>query len=113
MRAFAITIFFGSIWIGLYLTWIEPLSWYCGLSGLLHLLFTQHLCQQWHAIGLPKKLTSQWPLLLLSLGLLAKMILEGSGYMPSPEGLGGPIAYEAHRAGVLGGLIGGFFIKKY
>lgn len=86
-----------------YVSWIEPLVWYCGLSGALHGVFVAKLLLTWDRHSLEQG--SRWPLLVLGLGLIAKVLIEwfqNPGFDPLA---GGPVAIEAHRGGVMAGLI--------
>ncbi|WP_370262736.1 rhomboid family intramembrane serine protease [Limnobacter sp.] len=90
-------------WVALYITFIEPLSWYCGLSGALHMQFVVCLAlafRQSTNVGL-----RAWPLWLMLLGLLAKLLLELNPAEATDPSVGGPVAYAAHRGGALGGLL--------
>ena len=91
------------VWIAFYLTSVEPLTWYCGLSGALHLQFTVLLGLAW--IRNTQALGQVWPLILMTLGLLTKLVLETWHGVVLDEMIGGPVAIQAHRAGVFGGLI--------
>lgn len=91
------------VWVALYIAFIEPLSWYCGLSGALHMQFVVCLAlafRQSAGIGL-----RAWPLWVMLLGLLAKLLLELDPATATDPSVGGPVAYAAHRGGALGGLL--------
>ncbi len=92
-------------WIALYLSWIEPVQWYCGLSGALHFQFVACLLLALHRT--PSKPALCWPLWVLAAGLIAKLILEWNSGHTTDALVGGPIAFEAHRGGALGGLVFG------
>ncbi|HEX4842743.1 MAG TPA: rhomboid family intramembrane serine protease [Limnobacter sp.] len=91
------------VWVAGYVSWIEPLNWYCGLSGALHMLFVVGL-------GLAFVATRHtgpraWPLWIMVLGLLFKLLLEWQAPGGPDTLLQGPVALAAHRGGVLGGVI--------
>ncbi|MDX1669953.1 MAG: rhomboid family intramembrane serine protease, partial [Limnobacter sp.] len=50
----------------LWLVWIEPLDWYCGLSGALHAQFTALLV--YSISQSPKSWQISWPLWIMALG---------------------------------------------
>ncbi|MBT8143223.1 MAG: rhombosortase [Gammaproteobacteria bacterium] len=87
-----------------FLLLLPQLQWYVGLSGVLHGLF---------AIG-----ALQWMLqrdkhgYLLALLLAAKLAWEQLvGAVPlSAASAGGPVVVDAHLAGTVGGLLGGFVV---
>lgn len=90
------------LWIAFYLSTIEPLSWYCGLSGALHFQFAACLLLALKRNkGNVRKL---WPLWIMAAGLLAKLYLEMNSGPTTDELVGGPIAFQAHRGGALGGV---------
>lgn len=107
-------------WVGVYLMWVEPLQWYAGLSGALHFVFACYLMLAWIALPTPRlkatrRWRQHWPLLGLTAGLLAKLAWEAFGV---PIGytdplLGAPVAFEAHRAGAIGGLLMGLLLGPY
>lgn len=111
------------LWLGMlwgllavpaYLTWIEHLDWYVGLSGALHTVFVVGLLQAWRQWLTARAIqpTMPWPLLLLTVGLLAKLALEAqqaSNGLPVDAWLGGHIAIQAHRGGALAGLLAYLF----
>lgn len=89
-----------------WLTWIEPIHWYTGLSGALHAQFTALLV----IAIVQRKQTSgsrNWVLWILLAGLMAKLLIEFQAPAGvSDQTIGGPIAYSAHRGGVVfGGLL--------
>ena len=90
-------------WVALYVAAIEPLAWYCGLSGALHFQFTA--CLLLALFRSPASLKRSWPLWALAAGLLAKLLLEWNSGHHNDALVGGPIAFEAHRGGALGGLV--------
>lgn len=112
----ALLLGFGLLWgllaVPAYLTWVEPLDWYVGLSGALHTVFVVGLLcawRQWRA-GKAALVNARppWPLLLLTVGLFIKLALEAkqaSTGMPVDAWLGGHIAIQAHRGGALGGVL--------
>lgn len=90
-------------WIAFYLTVFEPLSWYCGLSGALHFQFVACL-----VLALKRNkgnFRKLWPLWIMAAGLLAKLYLEMNSGHTTDELVGGPIAFQAHRGGALGGVL--------
>ncbi len=91
------------VWVALYLLHIEPIAWYGGLSGAVHFQFTACLVLAW--ANTPKIWTARWPLIILTAGLLVKLCLEWTANTTIDPLIGGPVAYEAHRGGALGGLI--------
>lgn len=94
--------------VAAYVSWCEPLVWYCGLSGALHAVFTAKLTLAWREAG-ASTLTRRaaLPLIALTLGLIAKLMLEAHTG-PSHDALaGGRVAIEAHRGGALIGLVCG------
>lgn len=96
------------VWVAVYLTYIERLDWYCGLSGALHFQFTACL-----ALALqrsPRNFKTAWPLCAMALGLIAKLALEWNSGHNTDSLVGGPIAFEAHRGGALGGLAAGVLL---
>lgn len=95
-------------WIAFYLTAIEPLSWYCGLSGALHFQFAA--CLLLALYRSPRTPKASWPLYLLLIGLCVKLLLEWNSGHTTDELVGGPIAFQAHRGGALGGVFLGIFI---
>jgi len=95
-------------WLAFYLSRVEPVSWYCGLSGALHFQFSACLL-----IALyrgPAQLSQAWPLWILAAGLAAKLVLEWNSGPTTDTLVGGPIAFEAHRGGALGGVLFGLFM---
>lgn len=89
-------------WLAFYLTAFEPLSWYCGLSGALHFQFVACLL-----LALKRNkgnFRKLWPLWIMAAGLLAKLYLEMNSGHTTDELVGGPIAFQAHRGGALGGV---------
>ena len=96
------------VWVALYVTLLEPLDWYCGLSGALHFQFAACLLLAMHRS--PKVLQFSWPLWVLLIGLTVKLVLEWNSGQSTDSMVGGPIAYEAHRGGTFGGLMMGFLI---
>lgn len=107
-RTMAFASVWGLAWVAAYVSWVEPLAWYCGLSGALHALFTTCLVLAWRAQGLKWN----WALCLLTIGLLAKLAIEwGSASTAADPLIGGPIAQAAHRGGAMGGfLLGLLFV---
>lgn len=98
----ALSLLWAWLWVAFYLTEIEPLAWYCGLSGALHASFSTQLVWAW------KRRQPQhiWPFVLLGLGLIVKLVFEGlSDDSIMNTNIGGPIAFAAHRGGALGGLL--------
>lgn len=86
----------------LWITYVEPLNWYCGLSGALHAQFTTLL-----AIALlrePFAFKRSWPLWTMLLGLICKLIIEFFEAREFDTLIGGNIAIEAHRGGVVFGV---------
>ncbi|MGF1737251.1 rhombosortase [Photobacterium satsumensis] len=87
-----------AIFIGIAL-WFSPMSWYAGLSGVLHGLFA------WGAIqDIKAKDKLGW---LLLIAVIAKVIWEqvAGGSASSAELIGARVAVEAHLAGTLGGVL--------
>ena len=91
------------VWLACYLSRIESVEWYCGLSGALHFQFTACLLLALHRT--PGKYAQSWPLWVLAAGLIAKLTLEWHSGSTIDSLVGGPIAYEAHRGGALGGVL--------
>ncbi len=89
------------LWLACYLSWIEPVQWYCGLSGALHFQFTA--CLLIALYRSPSRLAQSWPLWVLAAGLAVKLTLEWHSGPTTDSLVGGPIAFEAHRGGALGG----------
>lgn len=90
-------------WVAFYIICLEPLSWYCGLSGALHFQFTVFLgLACWRNRQAHR---NKWPLLLLVLGLVGKLVWEATSGGSFDSLVGGPVAIEAHRGGVLGGVV--------
>lgn len=106
-RAQACALLWAMLWVAFYLTWIEPLTWYCGLSGALHGSLTA--CLVWALKRLSAEQAThpaRWTLCAMAIGLIAKLTWEWYvGHSGFNATLGGPIAFEAHRGGALGGLI--------
>lgn len=86
-----------------YLSWIEPLLWYCGLSGALHGVFVAKLLLTWDRHPIEKG--PRWPLLIMGLGLIAKLLIEWFQNPGLDSLAGGPVAVEGHRGGVVAGLV--------
>jgi len=81
--------------------WSPQLSWYVGLSGLLH---------GWLAAGICGTANlRRADALLLGVVLVAKLIFEQwYGALPGSEkAAGGPVVVDAHLYGALGGLLAG------
>jgi rhomboid family GlyGly-CTERM serine protease len=98
----AFLIIFSLILTAAYVGWIEPLVWYCGLSGALHGVFVAKLLLAWDRHQMERG--PRWPLIILGLGLIAKLLIEWF-QTPGVDSLaGGPVAIEAHRGGVMAGL---------
>lgn len=96
------------VWVALYLAFVEPLDWYCGLSGALHFQFAACLFM---TIGRsPQNLGTAWPLWIMVIGLIAKLVLEWNAGHSTDTLVGGPIAYEAHRGGAVGGVLAAVII---
>jgi membrane associated rhomboid family serine protease len=51
-----------------------------------------------------------WPLWIMVAGLLAKIYLELNSGHVTDELVGGPIAFQAHRGGALGGIFAAYFL---
>ncbi|MCW9014207.1 MAG: rhombosortase [Gammaproteobacteria bacterium] len=101
-RRWLIFILFSSAFTGLGLFWLNPeLTWYVGMSGVLHGLFVMGAWYESRNYAL-----SGW--LLLSL-IVAKLLYEQmAGAMPGSESMtGGKVAVDAH---LYGGLSGGLFV---
>ncbi len=96
------------VWVAFYLAQVEPIDWYCGLSGALHFQFTACLLLALHRS--PNTLRQSWPLWVLGAGLMIKLILEWNSGPTTDSLVGGPIAFEAHRGGALGGTLLGLFM---
>jgi rhomboid family GlyGly-CTERM serine protease len=92
-------------WLAFYLSWVEPVQWYCGLSGALHFQFAACLLMALYRS--PSRLAQSWPLWVLAAGLVAKLVLEWNSGHTTDSMVGGPIAFEAHRGGALGGVLFG------
>ncbi len=92
-------------WVAFYLMQVEPIAWYGGLSGAIHFQFTACLLLAWS--NAQKTWTARWPLVILTAGLLVKLCMEYNASATIDPLIGGPIAYEAHRGGAIGGLIVG------
>ena len=96
------------LWVAFYLSLIERLDWYCGLSGALHFQFAACLVLAFSRSS--HALRTHWPLWILLLGLSAKLLVEWSSGLATDALVGGPIAHAAHRGGALGGLLLGVFM---
>lgn len=95
-------------WVAFYLSCIEKLDWYCGLSGALHFQFATCL-----ALALNRSANSlrdSWPLWVMLAGFGAKLLIEWHSGPTTDALVGGPVAHAAHRGGALGGLLLGVFI---
>ncbi|HEX4879792.1 MAG TPA: hypothetical protein VFV39_08110 [Limnobacter sp.] len=90
-------------WVAFYVSWLEPLAWYCGLSGAMHMHFVVGLGLAF-ARSQDRGLKA-WPLWLMVAGLAAKLTIEWASNAATDPMLGGPVAIEAHRGGVTGGLL--------
>ncbi len=99
------------LWVAFYLSGVERLDWYCGLSGALHFQFACCLLLAFSRSA--HGLRTSWPLWVLLAGLCAKLLLEWhSG--PSTDALvGGPVAHAAHRGGALGGFLLGLLMLAW
>lgn len=85
--------------IDLGLWFLDPaLSWYVGLSGLLHGLFAAGLVARWQSAPVES--------LLLGALLAAKLLFEQlSGPLPGSEAsAGGAVVVNAHLYGAVGGI---------
>lgn len=92
--------------VPLWLSFVEPLEWYCGLSGALHAQFAALLFLA--LLEKPFDFKRNWPLWIMAAGLSFKLIIEFFEAREFNDLVGGPIAIEAHRGGVIFGiLIGG------
>lgn len=96
------------IWVAFYLAAIEPLDWYCGLSGALHFQFASCLLLSFYRS--PRTFSRNWPLWVMAAGLLIKLALEWNSGHNTDILVGGPIAYEAHRGGAIGGALMGLLM---
>lgn len=96
------------VWVAFYVAAIEPLNWYCGLSGALHFQFSA--CLLLTLFRSPSQLRKTWPLWILAAGFLLKLLLEWNSGHSTDALVGGSIAYEAHRGGAFGGLFAGIVI---
>lgn len=97
--------------VPLWLTFVEPLEWYCGLSGAMHAQFAALLIQ-----ALAKKpfdFRHNWPLWVMAIGLSAKLIIELLTGREFNDLLGGHIAIEAHRGGVIFGILLGILLRYW
>lgn len=102
-REDAFLMVFALVLTAAYISWIEPLVWYCGLSGALHGVFTAKLLLAWDRHqGSPNQ---RWPLMVMGAGLIAKLLIEWSQTPGFDSVAGGPVAVEAHRGGVMAGLV--------
>lgn len=95
------------VWTAFYLAQVEPLNWYCGLSGALHFQFAACLALAWARTPRP---LANWPLCLLLIGLVAKLLIEWNTMETADAVIGGPIALQAHRGGALGGALAGVLL---
>jgi hypothetical protein len=95
-------------WVPFYLAVAEPLDWYCGLSGALHFQFASCLLLALHRT--PFNWRACWPLWVMGAGLIVKLVLEWNTGHATDELVGGPIAFQAHRGGAIGGLLMGLAI---
>jgi membrane associated rhomboid family serine protease len=95
-------------WMAFYLIHIEPMTWYGGLSGAIHFQFAACLVLAWS--NTPGIWATRWPLALLSAGLAVKLLIEWNGSTNIDPLIGGPVAYEAHRGGAIGGVVLGLFL---
>lgn len=98
-------------WVPFYLAVFEPIDWYLGLSGALHFQFAACLLLAWQATT--GKARPQWPLWIMALGLATKLLLEWNPASQFDPMIGGPVAYQAHRGGALGGLLLGLLMIAY
>ncbi|HEX4856311.1 MAG TPA: rhomboid family intramembrane serine protease [Limnobacter sp.] len=99
------------VWTPLYLLVVEPIDWYCGLSGALHCQFVA--CLLLAFTRGPGNIRLNWPLWIMAVGLLMKLVMEWNIGQVTDELVGGPIAIQAHRGGAIGGLLLGIFIWKF
>jgi membrane associated rhomboid family serine protease len=106
----ALSLLVAWVWVAFYLTYIEHLVWYCGFSGALHASFTSQWVWAWR-----ERRPKQTPaLILLGIGLGLKLVLEAfSDGTLNNTIIGGPIAFEAHRGGALGGLLLGLLLSPF
>ncbi|WP_288108314.1 rhomboid family intramembrane serine protease [Limnobacter sp.] len=88
--------------VALYLEFVEPIQWYCGLSGALHFQFAVCLALAWCQPNRPQN--TSLPLTLLSVGLVAKLAVEWAQGPHVDAHIGGAIATQAHRGGIVFGL---------
>lgn len=96
------------LWVAFYLSGIERLDWYCGLSGALHFQFATCLVLALYRNA--HSLRTSWPLWVLLAGLCAKLLLEWHSGPITDSLVGGPVAHAAHRGGALGGVLLGLFM---
>jgi hypothetical protein len=96
---------FSLLWVAFYLTNVEHLAWYCGLSGAVHFQFAACLLLAFYRI--PIAFNTSWPLWVMLTGLICKLIFEWYSVPNADWLVGGPIAFEAHRGGTLGGILMG------
>lgn len=94
-------------WLGVsaYVTWVEPMQWMCGLSGLLHGVFTLALVNLLVQKQVTRPFSRSWPLWALLAGFLVKLGLEATTDPHWDPLLNNAVAVAAHRGGVLSGLI--------
>lgn len=91
-----------------YLRWLEPIAWYCGLSGALHGVFVAMLLNAWNRLSTSTRqgwTPAHWALSAMALGLQAKLLLEWVSTTGPDPWVGGPVAVEAHRGGTWVGLV--------
>lgn len=88
--------------VAFYLDFVEPIQWYCGLSGALHFQFAVCLVLAWCQPDRPRN--ARVPLALLTLGLFLKLVLEWTQGPHVDAQIGGAIATQAHRGGIALGL---------
>lgn len=92
--------------VGAGLFWLNPeISWYVGLSGLLHGLFVAG------ALGGIRRGDRREAILLIA--IIGKLLWEQAyGAMPgTSEMAGGPVIVDAHLYGAIGGAIGALLLK--
>jgi len=93
----------------------KNLSWYVGLSGVLHAIFAVTICRIFLLYISKRQKKIQWEDLLLMIFLVAKLIYEQViGPVPLTEsGSGGPVVVNAHLYGAIMGCICSVFLFKF
>ncbi|MDX1668051.1 MAG: rhombosortase [Limnobacter sp.] len=110
-RSWVILTFLSLLATPFWLVWVEPLDWYCGLSGALHAQFTSLLIYAISRSGTSWR--RNWPLWLMMLGLVLKLGIEALQEPEIDSLIGGTVAVQAHRAGTAFGLVFGLLAVRF